>query len=485
MMMRRAQSTNSTMMMSLFFPLLAASVLAGGKSPAQNQKSTIVSAKPAGDNTPNSSFASSIPAEEATHVVVGRSIFVNTKHRLTRIYITNPAVLDSYTASPNQILVTAKEPGVSSLILWDEAGESQAYLISSDINVEKLRESMKQAMPNETLQVQGIEGRIVLTGTISTEEHSQAAVKLAGLYSKDVSNALLTNSANVKQVRLKVRIVEVDRSKLNQFGFNFFSAGGNNLAQTSTTQFPSTLNVQNSGGGSSSGTGSSAGSKSVSITNPLNFLFYSSRLNIGATLQDMETKQVLQILAEPTITTLSGQQANFLAGGEFPFPVVQGGVGGLTSISIQFRPYGVKLEFTPQVNTDGTIQLKVSPEVSALDYTNAVTISGYTIPALSTRRADTQVVLKSGQTFAISGLLDRRTTDALGKTPGIANVPILGELFKSKSLNHSTTELIVLVTPTVVDPMSDSSVEDEPKTALPLLDPSTFDTSLPKPKPSK
>ena len=138
-MMRRAQSTNSTMMMSLFFPLLAASVLAGGKSPAQSQKSAIVSAKLVGDNIPSSNFASSIPAEEATHVVVGRSIFVNTKHRLTRIYITNPAVLDSYTASPNQILVTAKEPGVSSLILWDEAGESQAYLISSDINVEKLQ----------------------------------------------------------------------------------------------------------------------------------------------------------------------------------------------------------------------------------------------------------------------------------------------------------------------------------------------------------
>jgi pilus assembly protein CpaC len=377
-------------------------------------------------------FASTVPAEQATHIVVGRSMFVNTKHRLTRVYITNPAVLDSYTASPNQILITAKQAGVSSLIIWDEAGETQAYLISSDINVERLRESLKQAMPNENLQVQGSEGRIVLTGMVSTDEVSQAAVKLADLYSKDVSDALVTNSATVKQVRLKVRIVEVDRSKLDQFGFNFFSAGGNNLAMTSTTQFPSSLSVSTSGSTSSGGSTSSAGGKSVSITNPLNFLFYSSRLNVGATLQDMETRQVLQILAEPTITTLSGQPANFLAGGEFPFPVVQGGgVGGLTSITIQFRPYGVKLAFTPLVNTDGTIQLKVSPEVSALDYTNAVTISGYTIPAISTRRADTQVVLKSGQTFAISGLPNRTTTDALGSTPGIEKIPILGELCKS------------------------------------------------------
>jgi pilus assembly protein CpaC len=468
---------------------LAVSVLAVGQAIAQKPRHGIAPAKIVAatpdESAPGPNFASTIPAEQATHIVVGRSMFVNTKHRLTRVYITNPAVLDSYTASPNQILVTAKEPGISSLIVWDEAGDSQAYLISSDINVDKLRESLKQAMPNENLQVQGSEGRIVLTGMVSTDEASQAAVKLATLYSKDVSDALVTNSADVKQVRLKVRIVEVDRSKLNQFGFNFFSAGGNNIAQTTTTQFPSTLSVSKSGSSSSTGTTSSAGDKSVSITNPLNFLFYSARFNIGATLQDMESKQVLQILAEPTITTLSGQQANFLAGGEFPFPVVQGGVGGLTSISVQFRPYGVKLEFTPLVNTDGTIRLKVAPEVSALDFTNAVTISGYTIPALSTRRADTQVVLKSGQTFAISGLLDRRTTDALGKTPGIASVPILGELFKSKSFNHSVTELIVLITPTVVDPMTEGYVEEEPKTPMPMLDKGAFDTSLPKPKPEK
>lgn len=482
----RAQFENSTMKSLLLLFLMTTSSIAVGQNVAHKQKSAIVPVTPIGSGevtTPN--FVSMVPNEQATHVTVGQSMFVNTKHRLTHVYITNPAVLDSYTASPNQVLITAKQPGLSSLIVWDEAGESQAYLISADVNVTRLRESLKQAMPNENLQVQGNEGHIVLTGMVSTDERAQAAVKLANLYSKEVSNALVTNSADIKQVRLKVRMVEVDRSKLEQFGFNFFSAGGNNFAQTTTTQFPSTINVQSSGSGSGTGTGSTAGGKSISVINPLNFLFYSSRFNVGATLQDMENKQVLQILAEPTITTLSGEPANFLAGGEFPFPVVQGGVGGLTSISVQFRPYGVKLSFTPQVNADGTIELKVTPEVSALDYTNAVTISGYVIPALSTRRADTQVVLKSGQTFAISGLLDRRTTDALGKTPGIASIPILGQLFKSKSFNHATTELIVLVTPTVVNPMADNPTEEEPTTAMPLLDPKVFDTTLPKEKPAK
>ena len=173
---------------------------------------------------------------------------------------------------------------------------------------------------------------------------------------------------------------------------------------SSTGQFPSTQTY-------TAGSGTTA--STLTTSNPLNLLFYNFGLNIGFTLQDLQDRQIAQILAEPTITTLSGQKASFLSGGEFPFPVVQGSSGGLTSITIQFRPYGVKLDFTPIVNDDGTIQLKVAPEVSALDYTNAVTISGYTIPAISTRRAETQVELRDGQSFAISGLLDHRTTDIL------------------------------------------------------------------------
>jgi len=188
----------------------------------------------------------------------------------------------------------------------------------------------------------------------------------------------------------------------------------------------------------------------------------------------------LQILAEPSIVAMSGEKGNFLAGGEFPFPVVQGSSTGGTTISIQFRPYGVKLEFTPTVNPDGSIELKVAPEVSALDYANAVNISGYTIPALSTRRAETDVVVKSGQTFAISGLLDKRTTDLYSKTPGISSVPILGALFRSKGVTHSDNELIVIVTPTILDPLTSNAPIVEPKTFIPQIDRQQFDKALPK-----
>jgi pilus assembly protein CpaC len=419
---------------------------------------------------------------EALHMLVGRSRVINTKLRVRRVYITNPQVLDSYTPTPHQIVVTAKQTGLSTLMISDELGVSHFYVIQADIDTGSVSSAMRQAFPQEQIQAQGDQGRIVLSGTVSTSGIADAAGKLAGLYAKDISNTIVVSSTGIKQVELKVRVVEVDRSKLDQFGFNFFSAGGKNLAATTTTQFPSTLNVGSSGSGGSSST---VGDVTVAVSNPLNFLFYSSKLNVGATLQDLATKQVLQILAEPTITTISGQKANFLSGGEFPFPVVQGGVGGLATITIQFRSYGVKVEFTPVVNPDGTIDLKVAPEVSALDFTNSVTISGYTIPALSTRRAETEVVLNSGESFAISGLLDNRTTDALSRTPGIASVPILGELFKSKNINHSTTELIVIVTPTVVSPLTRGGVLDEPARPIPMLDPQIFDKTLPSNKTQK
>ena len=424
--------------------------------------------------------------QAARHMMVGRTVFIETKHRLAKVYVTNPDILYAYTASPNEVLVTAKQAGISSLVVWDETGESHSYLFSSDVDTTTLRGTLKDAMPNETIDVRGDQGRIVLSGKISTAACSEIAGKMAALYSKEVSNSLVVNSAGVKQVKLKVRILEVDRSKLDQFAFNFFSAGGKNLAATTTTQFPSSLTASATGSGASSagGSSSSVGNKTVSITNPLNFLLYSSQFNVGAMLQDLQSRQVLQILAEPTITAMSGQKANFLSGGEFPFPVVQGSSGGLTSVTIQFRPYGVKLEFQPVVNVDGTIQLTVAPEVSALDYTNSVNISGYTIPALSTRRAETEVVLRSGQSFAISGLLDKRTTDSLGSTPGISSIPVLGALFKSKSINHSVTELIVIVTPEIVDPLNEAQPVLEPTQALPFLQPKIFDSALPKVKPN-
>ncbi len=179
---------------------------------------------------------------------------------------------------------------------------------------------------------------------------------------------------------------------------------------------------------------------------------------------------MLQILAEPNLMAISGQPAHFLAGGEFPYPVVQGvgGGSGFGAVTIQFKPYGVKLEFTGTIEDDNTIRLKVAPEVSSLDYTNSVTISGFTMPAIQTRRAETEIELKDGQSFGIAGLLDQRTTVQLSKIPGIGDMPILGELFKSRNVNRTNSELIVLVTPTIVDPVSGMVTKPEPQVEMPI-----------------
>src|SRR5580704_15077361 len=182
------------------------------------------------------SFSSQQLNEQGTHITVGRSIFIDTKHRLARVYITNPEVLDSYKASPNQIVVTAKKAGASTVIVWDESGESKSYIVSADLNVDTLRESLQQALPNQAIKVQGNETRVILTGTVETSAVADAAVKIASLYSKEVSNSLVIDSSRIKQVRLEVKMVEVDRSKLATFGFNFFSSGGKNPGGTTTGQ---------------------------------------------------------------------------------------------------------------------------------------------------------------------------------------------------------------------------------------------------------
>ncbi len=404
------------------------------------------------------------------HMTVGRSVVLTSASPLRRVYVGNPAVLQTFTSGSEEIVLTAKTAGVSSMVVWDEAGGHRLYTVSADLDPEALRASLSEAFPASSIHVEAAEGRINLTGSVATDATSDAVAKMASLYAKDVVNSLQVVPIHGKQVQLKLRIVEVDRTRLEQFGINFFT-GGRTSASTSTQQFTSSVATGGSGGGSS-----------VTVSDPLNIFLFNNKLNLGVTVKDLEEKQILQVLAEPTLTTLSGLTARFLSGGEFPFPVVQGsggGPGSTAAISIQFRPYGVKVEFTPTVNPDGSIRLKLSPEVSTLDYSNSVTISGFTVPALSTRRAETEVEIKDGQSFVVSGLLDHRTTEIMSKVPGIANVPILGQLFRSKNFNHSVVELVILVTATVVDPLATpmQSGMNEPKFVVPNLDTDTFDAS--------
>jgi pilus assembly protein CpaC len=404
---------------------------------------------------------------EIIHLRVGRSLVLSTGSALRRVYVSDPKVLQPFSSTPWEEVITAKAGGVSTLMLWDSAGRRRVYTFFSDVDTEGLLNVLEDAVPGARLTVSTRGARVWLAGTVPSDAAAEAVLKLASVYSKDIVNAVKVLAPPLQQVELKLRIIEVDRSRLEQFGVNFFALG-NTLASTSTQQFASSVIPS-----------SSASGAGLTVSDPLNLLLYSAKLNVGVTVKDLEQKQVLQVLAEPTLTTLSGVPARFLSGGEFPLPIVQGGTGNSTAITIVFKPYGVKVDFTPTVNPDGSIRLKVAPEVSALDYSNAVTISGFTIPALSTRRAETEVELINGQSFVLSGLLDRRTTANLSKTPGIASVPILGQLFRSKDVNHSVVELVVLVTATVVDPTGHPQAPVLPKMVVPNLDREHFDSQFP------
>jgi pilus assembly protein CpaC len=404
-------------------------------------------------------------AGDVLHITVGRSVVLTSAVPLRRVYVGTPSVLQTFTSGSTEIVLTAKSAGVSSLVIWDEAGGSRLYAVFADIDSQSLRDSLAQAFPGSSILAEAGEGKIFLTGSVPSEAASDAAFKMAALYAKEVVNSLRILPVHARQVQLKLRIIEVDRSRLDQLGINLFTAGNGTAAATSTQQFASTA----------TGTGTS-----IAVSNPLNIFVYSSNLNAGVTMQDLEQKQILQVLAEPTLTTLSGLPARFLSGGEFPFPVVEGGIGNSAVVTIQFRPYGVKVDFTPTVNSDGSIRLKLAPEVSTLDYSNAVTISGFTIPAISTRRAETEVEIKDGQSFVVSGLLDRRTTEIMSKVPGIANVPILGQFFRSKNFNHSITELVIMVTAKIVDPLGSNqdSTPSGPKFVVPNLNADAFDAAV-------
>lgn len=455
--------------------LAALSVLfcIAGALPARSQAHNTTTARV---SAPGAALLASLPTgvhvqaqgtAQNIHLIIGHSLFLKTTNRLRRIYVSNPTVLQSFTSSPNEVVITAKAPGVSSLALWDASGHSLLYTVSADIDVDALRRSMLQSLPYDDVRIQAQEGRVYLSGTVLGDGAYKEASTLATFYSKDVVNSLFVTQLHAKQVELKVRIVEVDRTRLDQFGINLFS-NGRNTSSISTQQFSSI----------GATAGATAAQTVLAVSNPLNFFLYNSKLNIGLTIADLEAKNILQILAEPTLTAMSGHEANFLSGGEFPYPVVQGGIGSFASITLMFQPYGVKVKFTPTVNPDGSIDLKVSPEVSALDYTNSVTISGFTVPAISTRRAETEVELKSGQSFSISGLLDHRTTVLLSKVPGVGNLPILGPLFQSKNNTHSVEELIVIVTATVVDPLKEKTPAVVPEMSVPNLSAKQFDHSV-------
>lgn len=415
--------------------------------------------------------AQALPTSAPLRVMVGKSLLINTTERLRRISVTDPAIAFAQVITPTQILVHGKSPGEISLLIWDELERSRSFDLRVDVDVSACAEEEHRVFPDEQITVTPSRAAIVLSGHVSTEDVVKRAGELASAYSPKIVNVLTFGPVGAQEVLLQVKFAEVDRTALMQMGVNFVSTGGgNSIGNVTTGQFggfgTQTLTTTKGPNGTTTST------SGTTINNVLNLFLFRPDINFGAVIEALQTKNLLQILAEPNLIAVNGKEASFLAGGQFPFPIVQPG-NGFTAVTISFKEFGVRLQFTPEITPNGYIHLKVAPEVSTLDFANALTIQGFTVPALSTRKAETEFELQDGQSFVIAGLMDNRVTDIYNKIPGLGDIPILGNFFRSKSVQRSNSELMVLCTVKRISPSNESPVP--PKAPLPYLDQGTFD----------
>jgi pilus assembly protein CpaC len=436
--------------------VLSASVFGSSMTMAQDQAPAVPVPTPV-----QAGQAADAEAPQALHLLVGRSLVITSPSRIKRVSLADPAIAEAIVVSPTQVLVNGKVPGGVSLLIWDETDQSQAFEVSVDIDVLGLSQKIHEVFPSEPVHIETSKDVVMLSGHISSAEVADKILEVVKNTTPKVTSLMEVPTAPHAEIMLQVKFADVNRSKISQFGINILSLpGSKNVGTISTQQFsPPTL------------VGSGVGNTQLGLSDLLNIFIFRPDIDFAATIKALQNDNVLQILAEPNLITLSGKEASFLAGGEFPYPILQssGGSSSSSAITIVFKEFGIRLNFTPTLMPDGTIHLKVKPEVSSLDFSNGLILQGFSIPALATNRVESEMDLKDGQSFAIAGLLDNRVSEILEKIPGIGDIPILGKLFQSRTKNKSTNELLIVVTPRIIQPLD--TVPAGPKMPEPFLEP--------------
>ena len=384
------------------------------------------------------------PSETTTGIdlLVGRSTVLNIGATIARVSLTVPDVADAMVTAPGQLLIHGKTPGTISLFVWERGGAIRTYEVNVRRDLTILVEQMKQLFPGEAITVAGSGKDVVISGTVSSKYVMDKAEEVTAGFVEKKENVvnLLKQQEGVasNQVMLRVRFAEVSRSALQEIGATLvldqFKTDW--TARSTTQQFAAPMFDDSKPG-------------RITFSDYLNLFLFNSKHGVGGVIRALQSKGLFQSLAEPNLITVNGKEASFLAGGEYPYPVAQSSTGG-TSVSIMFKEYGIRLHFTPTILGGDLINLKVKPEVSSLDFTNAIVIDGFRLPALTTRRTDTEVELQDGQTFAIAGLMNNTLNSTIQKIPGIGDIPVLGLLFKSRAYQKNETELVVMITPTII-----------------------------------
>lgn len=395
-------------------------------------------------------------APEQLVVTVGKSLSVDSPLAIKRVAIANNNLAETVVIGPREVLINGLAVGETSLVIWQEGDIRRVYDLivrPSSLRVDAVRDEIAKEFPGAKVELTLANDIVFVRGMVKNLSAGERVLAMASTLGKAVNLLRVAVPAEDPQVLLKVRFADVERGASSQLASGLATGAFHTTAALGTGSPLST-----------------DGAQTFSLSNAINLFLFRKDLNLGVALQALQSKNLLEMLAEPNLLVINGTAAHFVAGGEFPYPMVQPG-GGSNSVSIAFKEYGIKLGFLPLITPRGTIRLQVTPEVSALDYTNSVTIAGTTVPGTSMRRVETEVELDSGQSFVIAGLLNNQTTENLSKVPGIGDIPVLGKLFQSKSLTRNHTELLVIITPEVVRPIPADKPLPTLTFAVPQLNP--------------
>ena len=378
----------------------------------------------------------------AVNVLVGQSRVINFDRPVGRFSVSNPEIAEAILVTPDQVLVNGKAFGQVNFIAWEQTGgQFLVFDVYVRANLSLIDSQIRALFPKDDIRLSQANGSVVISGSVSnatTAAQVQSVIEAANF---KVVNMLTSPVSNASQIQLEVRVAEVNRNRLRDYGTSFLTNG-------------QTGGYANSGGGPSQISDSVIGAASAIMQPALNVLLFNKGINTAAMLRVMRQEGAFRELAEPNLIAMNNQQASFLAGGEFPVPVLQTGQAGGNGITIVWKEYGIRLNFKPVIIDEDHIRLELEPEVSTIDFANGVRFNGFVVPALRTRRAKTGVELRDGQSFALAGLLDNSETKTLSRIPIVSDIPVIGALFKSKSFEKKETELMFFVTAHMVKPVN-------------------------------
>jgi pilus assembly protein CpaC len=420
-------------------PLISALIgaaLFGLSSIAHGQQATSVSA----------SFADPPKESIAINVLVGQSRVINFDRKIGRFSVSNPDVAEAVLVAPDQVLVNGKAFGQVNFIAWEkESGKFLVFDVFVRANLSLIDSQIRALFPKDDIRLSQANGSVVMSGSVASPVTATQAEKVVQAAGFQVVNMLTSPVGDKAQVQLQVRVAEVSRTKARELAPSYGFAHDTSVGYLNSGNSPTSVRDVALSPLSSS--------LLTNLAPPLNLLLGNGTSGLTGFLRALKSVGAIRSLAEPNLIAMDGQQASFLAGGEFPVPIVQNG-GDRVAVTIVWKEYGVRLNFKPTIIDEDHIRLEMEPEVSTIDFANGVKFEGFLIPALKTRRAKTGVELRDGQSFALAGLLDNNETQTMSKVPGIGDLPVIGNLFKSKSFQKEETELMFFVTAQMVHPMN-------------------------------